>query len=194
MPETELKSEKTHIRLKTIIEILGKPKGHVEKSINMYVDKIKQDPDLIVLNVSISNAEEKDKLWAIFAEIDIVVKGIPKLIGFCFDYMPSSIEIIKPEEFALKASEIQDFMNDLQARLHTVDMIVKQQKNENEFLRRNMNTSIKNIILISLAKNNLDKEHLSKITGIKDEELSIFLKKLVEEKKIKEENNIYSLP
>jgi hypothetical protein len=194
MQETEVKNEKTHIRLKTIIEILGKPKEHVEETLKGYVDKIKQDTDLVVLNVNISNAEEKDKLFAAFAEIEMVVKGIPKLIGFCFDYMPSSVEILKPEEFGMKASTVQDILNDLQARLHAVDMIVKKQKNENDFLRKNMNTSIKNVILVSLASNKLDKEYLSKITGIKDEELNLFLKKLVEEKKIKEENNIYSLP
>ena len=193
MAEVEAKSEKTHVRCRTIIEILGKPKEHVEKTLEMYTDKIRQDPDLIILNVSLSDAEEKDKLWAAFAEIELVVKGIEKLIGFCFDYMPSSIEILKPEEFAMKAATIQDFVNDLQARLHAVDMMVKKQKNENDFLRKNMNIAVRNVILVSLAKSRLDKEHLSKITGIKDEELEIFLKKLIGEKKIKEENNIYSL-
>jgi len=193
MSELEAKSEKTHVRCRTIIEILGKPKEHVEKTMRMYVDKIKQDSELIFLNVNFSDAEEKDKLWAAFVELEMIVKGIPKLIGFCFDYMPSSIEILKPEEFAMKASTIQDFVNDLQARLHTVDMIVKKQKNENDFLKRNMNAAIRNIILMSLAKNELDKEYLSKITGIKENELDIFLKKLIEEKKIREENNIYSL-
>src|SRR3989338_8228415 len=192
MSELEAKSEKTHVRCRTIIEILGKPKEHVEKTMRMYVDKIKQDSELIFLNVNFSDAEEKDKLWAAFVELEMIVKGIPKLIGFCFDYMPSSIEILKPEEFAMKASTIQDFVNDLQARLHTVDMIVKKQKNENDFMKRNMNAAIRNIILMSLAKNELDKEYLSKITGIKENELDIFLKKLIEEKKIKEENNIYS--
>jgi len=194
MPETEVKSEKTHIRCKVIIEILGKPKEHAEKTLKLYVDKIKQDEELAVLNVKFSDAVEKDKLFAIFAEIEMVVKGVPKLIGFCFDYMPSSIDILKPEEFTMEARTINDFINDLQARLHSVDMIVKQQKNENVFLRKNMNTAVRNVILVSLAKNKLDKEHLTKITGIKGEELNIFLKKLVEEKKIKEENNIYSLP
>ena len=193
MSELEAKSEKTHVRCRTIIEILGKPKEHVEKTMRMYVDKIKQDSELIFLNVNFSDAEEKDKLWAAFVELEMIVKGIPKLIGFCFDYMPSSIEILKPEEFAMKASTIQDFVNDLQARLHTVDMIVKKQKNENDFLKRNMNAAIRNIILLSLAKNKLDKEYLSKLTGIKENELDIFLKKLIEEKKIREENNIYSL-
>lgn len=193
MAEVEVKSDKTQIRCKSIIEILGKPKEHVEKTMKMYIDKIKQDPEFIILNTIFSNAEEKEKLWAIFTEIDMIVKGIPKLIGFCFDYMPSSIEILKPEEFTMKYSTIQDFINDLQARLHAVDMVVKKQKNENDFLKRNMNTSVSNIILLSLAKNKLDKDYLSKITGIKEEELELFIKKLIEEKKIKEENNIYSL-
>ena len=193
MPETETKSDKTHIRCRTIVEILGKPKDHVEKTLSVYVEKIRQDPELIVLNTNFSDAEEKDELWAAFVEIEMIAKGVSNLIGFCFDYMPSSIEILKPEEFSMKALTIQDFINDLQARLHAVDMVVKKQKNENDFLRRNMNTAVNNIILLSLAKNELDKEHLSKITGIKEEELSIFLKKLVDEKRIKEENNIYSL-
>ncbi|MBS3102707.1 hypothetical protein J4458_04655 [Candidatus Woesearchaeota archaeon] len=193
MAEAEQKSEKTHIRCRTIIEILGKPKEHVEKTIRAYIDKIKQDRELIVLNATFSDAEEKDKLWAVFAELEMVIKGVDKLIGFCFDYMPSSIEILKPEEFAMKAKTIQDFINDLQARLHAVDMMVKKQRNENEFLRRNMNTSVKNIILISLAKNKLDGEHLSKITGINETELELFLKSLLDEKKIKEEDGVYGL-
>ena len=56
-----------------------------------------------------------------------------------------------------------------------------------------MNTSVKNIILISLAKNKLDGEHLSKITGINETELELFLKSLLDEKKIKEEDGVYGL-
>ena len=142
MQEEKLIAEKMHIRCKIIIEILGKPKEHVEKTLNMYIDKIKNDSDLIVLNSEFSEAAEKDKLWAIFVELDMVIKGIPKLISFCFDYMPSSIEITKPEEFVMKKSTIEDLINDLQARLHGVDMIVKNQKNENEFLKQNLDKAI----------------------------------------------------
>ena len=49
MPEEKLIAEQTHIRCKIIIEILGKPKEHVEKTIRTYVDKIKDDSNLIVL-------------------------------------------------------------------------------------------------------------------------------------------------
>ena len=193
MQEGKIADDKTHLRCKIIIEVLGKPKEHVEKALKMYVDKIKQDSDLIILNEEFADAKEKEGLWATFTELEMVVKGIRKLIAFCFDYMPSSIQILKPESYSLDRSMIEDFVNDLQARLHDVDMIVKKQKNENEFLKKNMNTTVKDLILISLLYGNLDKEKLSKVTGIKSDELQIFLDKMVKDNRIKEENGSYSL-
>ena len=143
-----MKSEKQHIRCRTIIEVLGKPKEHVKKTIKDYVEKIKQDPDLIILKEDFANTKQQDKLWSTFAELEMVIKGIPRLIGFCFDYMPSSLEIIKPDELTLNNRVIANFLNDLQARLHSMDMIIKQLKNENLFLRKNMNMIwIKNLLI-----------------------------------------------
>jgi len=193
MAEEKLIAEQTHIRCKIIIEVLGKPKEHVEKALSMYIDKIKKDSDLIVLNSMFSEIEEKEKLYASFAELDMVVKGIPKLIAFCFDYMPSSIEILKPEEFVMNKSTVENLINDLQARLHNVDMIVKRQSSELEFLRQNLNKSVRNTILLSLASRSLNKENMTKNTGIPDKELDIFLGKLIEENKISKDEDIYSL-
>jgi polysaccharide deacetylase 2 family uncharacterized protein YibQ len=72
-------------------------------------------------------------------------------------------------------------------------MVVKNQKNENDFLKQNLNKSVSNVILISLASGDSDKEQLSKVTGIPDKELEIFLDELTKENKIKEESGIYSL-
>lgn len=190
---SEAISDKTHIRCKVILEVLGKPKEHVEKALKMYVEKIKDDSDLIILKEEFADLQEKEKLWATFAELEMVVKGIPKLIAFCFDYMPSSVQILKPDELNLKRSTIEDFANDLQARLHHVDMIVKKLKNENEFMKKNMHASIKNAIVICLASGKFDKKKLSEITGINDKELKIFLENLIKEDKIKEEDGNYSL-
>ena len=193
MPEEKLIAEQTHIRCRVIIEILGKPKGHVEDSIRDYVEKIKKDSELIVMNADFSEAAEKNKLWAIFVELDMIVKGIPKIIGFCFDYMPSSIEITKPEEFIVKKSTVENLINDLQARLHNVDMIVKKQKNENTFLKKNLSKAASNLILLSLTSGSMDMEKLSRVTGIAEKELEIFLGQLIEEDKIKKEDDIYFL-
>jgi len=193
MQQSEPLSDKTHVRCKVIVEVLGKPKEHVAKSIRQYVEKIKDDSELIVLKTDFAEPKEQEELWSTFADMEMVVKGIPKLIAFCFDYMPSSIQIVKPEELKVQRTTVEDFINDLQARLHQVDMIVKKQKNENDFLRKNMNSSIKNIILLSLASGNLDEENLSKLTGIHDNELKLFLENLINDKKIKEDGGIYSL-
>ena len=193
MPEVNTATEKTHIRCKVIIEVLGKPKEHVEKAIRVYVDRIKEDTDLILLKSDFAEAEEKENLWATFVELEMVVKGVRKLIAFCFDYMPSSIQVLKPESYDLSRSMIEDFMNDMQARLHQVDMIVKKQKNENDFLRTNMNAAVKNSILITLSMGRYEVNTLSKLTGIKDKELKVFLDVLVKEDKVREEKGVYSI-
>ena len=193
MYEAEKQGEHAHIRCRTIIEVLGKPKEHVEKAIKDYIEHIKEDSELVALNEDYSEAEERGKLWSKFVELELVVKGTKKLISFCFEYMPSSIEVLKPEHLIMTNPELSNFLNDLQARLHSVDMVVKQQKAENDFLRLNMHAVLHNAILICLRVSRLNLEQLSQITGVDKKELEIFIEKLVKENKIKKENEIYSL-
>lgn len=187
----EKKSE--HLRCRIILEVLGKPKEHIEKTLRDYVQKIKEDEDLIILNEKFAEPKEKEALWTVFVELEMVIKSIPNLIGFCFDYMPSSVEILKPEEFKLKNRDISNFINDLQAKLHTVDMVAKKLRTENEFLKRNMKKSFENAITILLKLNKMDITEISKFTGINEKDLPGFLDKLIEEKKIKKEEEKYSL-
>lgn len=221
----EDKGQHAHIRCRTIIEVLGKPKEHVENSLREYVAHIREDSELVVLKEEYSEAKEiekhseerqqnkaasrmasneaaaedlqKDKkvynLWSQFVELDLVVKGTQKLISFCFEYMPSSIEIAKPEELSMTSRELSIFLNDLQARLHNVDMVVKQLKAENDFLRLNMNAIIHNAILICLKVSKLSLEQLSQVTGLDKKELEIFVEKLLKDNKIKKEDELYCL-
>ena len=50
MAEAEKQGEHVHIRCRAIIEVLGKPKEHVENSIKEYIEHIKQDSELVILN------------------------------------------------------------------------------------------------------------------------------------------------
>lgn len=193
MAESEKHGEHAHIRCKTIIEVLGKPKEYVESALKQYIEHIKEDSGLVILNEDYSEVKEQGNLWSKFVELDLVIKGTAKLIGFCFEYMPSSIEIDKPEQLILSNSELSGFINDLQARLHNVDMVVKQLNAENNFLKQNMNAVIHNTILMCLKINNFSLEQLSQITGIDRKELGIFIEKLLKENKIKKEDDIYTL-
>ena len=107
--------------------------------------------------------------------------------------MPSSLEIIKPHDFLMTNHEIAGFINDLQARLHNVDMVVKELKGENSFLKINMQKLIKNLVRVCLSVKKMDFKELSKATGIHEKELKEYIDKLVEEKLIKKENEIYSI-
>lgn len=193
MVEAEIRGANTHIRCNIIIEVLGKPKEHVEDSLKQYIEHIKEDSELVVISEEYSEIKEQSNLWSKFVELELVVKGTNKLISFCFEYMPSSIEVVKPEQLILTNNELSGFFNDLQARLHNVDMVVKQLKSENDFLKLNMNAIIHNAILICLKVSKLSLEQLSKVTGVEKKELEIFIEKLLQEKKIKKENNLYIL-
>ena len=191
--EGTAQGKNAHIKCRTIIEVLGKPKEHVEKVIREYVDNMKKDNELVVLNEEYSEAKEQGSLWGNFVELDLVIKGTSKLITFCFEYMPSSLEVLKPEQVILTNPEISNFLNDLQARLHNVDMIVKQSKAENDFLKHNLNALLHNSILICLKVSNMSMDQLSKVTGVDMKELETFVEKLLKENKIKKEGGVYSL-
>ena len=193
MVESEKQGEHSHIRCRTIIEVLGKPKEHVENAIREYIEHIKQDSELVILNEDYSETKEHGKLCSKFVELDLVIKGTKKLISFCFEYMPSSIEVLKPEQLIMSSPELSNFLNDLQARLHNVDMIVKQLKAENDFVKQNMNAILHNAILICLKVSHLNLEQLSQITGVEKKELEIFVEKMLKENKIKKENEAYVL-
>ncbi len=183
----------TGVRFRTILEVLGKPKEHIETAIKEYVKKIKDDSEYIILKESYSESSPQGQLWSIYAELEIVARDVTKLIGFCFEYMPSSVEIIKPDQFALEHHIVTGFLNDLQSRLHNVDMVVKKLKAENDLLRRNLKSALENIITVLLKMNPMNIDELSIYTGINKEELQNLLEKMQTENKIKVENNNYKL-
>ncbi len=186
--------EKNYIRFKTIIEVLGKPKEHVEQALKGYLSQIKDDSSLMVVSESMAEAKQQDNMFTIFAELEMVVKNLPTLASFCFDYMPSSVEIIKPEKLDIKNNQLSNFFNDLQAKLHNVDLIAKRLKNENDFLKKNLKTSLKNVILVVIAtKKEISKDELSGLAGIELSEIDTFLQELLKEGKIKKEDSLYRL-
>lgn len=183
------------ILFRALIEVLGKPKEHVEKSLKGYVEKLKQDKKYQVISEDYAETKKRDKeeLWATFAELEIKATDIDDLIGFCFDYMPSSIEVIEPNELGLSNVNISHFLSNLQARLHQVDMVAKQVKLENDHLRKTASALLKNYLQVLLAKNNLTSDQLSKLTGVNKDKLEDFLDKLIDEGKIELKGGIYKI-
>ncbi len=183
------------IHVRAIIEVLGKPKEYVEKAIREYLEKIRQDKNFSVVLADVADTQpQEDGLFVTFAELELKMKNMPVLMGFCFDYMPSVIEILEPEKLVLADTDLTKFINDLQARLHQVDMVAKQAVTESGFLKKNLHNLMKNYVTVILANAGaLTSEQLSKLTGMAKDSLEDFLDTLVDEKVIKMEGETYLL-
>lgn len=127
------------IKTKVIIEVIGSPKEHIEKALGMILNKIKEEKYLEVIKaVSFEAKPLKDKIYTTFAETEVHFNDMKGLVDFCFNYMPSSIEIIEPTELIMSAKETNDMLNDVLAGLHKYEMVMKNLHAQNILMKRNM--------------------------------------------------------
>ena len=179
---------------RAVIEVLGKPKEHVEKAMQEYIGNLKKDERFKIIREDFAELKQQENdLWATFTELEMEVKEIKDVVSFCFEYMPSLIEIIEPDKITLTDKDFSDFFNDLQARLHQVDMIAKQVKLESEHSGMSLTKLLRNYLMMLLNERDLTLEELSKFTGIKDELLGDYLDKLIDQKILGMEKGVYHL-
>jgi len=124
-----------------IIEIMGSPKEHVDETIRQVIEELEKRGEIKILNKNVAEAknvndEKLKRFFTSFVEVDIETESIESLIGICFDFMPSSVEIIEPTEFRLKSTQIDDTLNDLLDKLHKFSMAVRNMHAENLMLKK----------------------------------------------------------
>lgn len=175
------------------MEIVGKPKEHVEAAFKEYLGKLKSDKRYTIINEELAEIQPlpENEMWSTFAELEVKTEEVKNITAFCFDYMPSQLEIIEPIEVVFSDVMLSETFSDFQARLHSVDMVAKQVKLENEHLIRNMNLLLRNYILILLTHNRLTSEQLSRFTGVHKDKIGDFLDKLIDEKKVDLKDGVY---
>jgi len=126
------------IKAKIIIELLGKPKEHIEETMNKVLDELKDRKDVEILNKEVSEAKELEKFFSIFSELEIKFENISTLLGVCFDFMPSSVEIISPNDLTFESKKMDDFLNDLLAKLHQESMALRNLHAENVLMKQKL--------------------------------------------------------
>ena len=130
---------KDKIVTRMIVEIMGAPKNHVEDTMKMVVEKFKAEPGLKVVKEKTADCREtENKLWATFSEIEFEADNIQKIAGICFDYMPSSIEILEPAGLDMDMAMLADMFNEVLAKLHGYAMHAKKLEAENKLLNARM--------------------------------------------------------
>ena len=188
-------------RCNVLIELVGKPKEHIEKTMQGYVEKIMKEEDMEVIESSIAELKEfetgakeegmvKD-MWSTFSELDIMIKNMPALTQLCLNYMPASVEIIEPEKITYTREDLSIFFNDLQARLHQLDLIAKQMKSEAMFLRKGVSALLGNFIRVLLSRQVLDLKQLCGLTGANEKIIGDFMDKMTDDGKVVLEDGKY---
>lgn len=127
----------TKITVQLIIELAGFPKEHVEETMQRMVENIKQQ--YAVEDAAIQEVQQVKELWSTFVEIKMRFDDLGHLTLFCFDYMPSSVDILEPVKFNLESQELNALFNDLMGKIHHYDMLLKNFKINNEMLKRKLN-------------------------------------------------------
>jgi len=191
--EIKEKVDEGRILTRIIIEIVGKPKEHIEKALKVVVEKIKEEKDIEIVEEQIFNAEKQEEMFNVFAELGILFNNMQTLIEFCFDFMPSSIEILDPEKLSFDSNKFAGLVNDLLAKLHQMNLNLVQNNAEKKTLKQNMLNMLKNTVMILLSIKSMQLEQLSKSSGVNEKDLKSLLDSMVEEKTIDFKEGVYSL-
>jgi hypothetical protein len=179
------KVEKGYIYARIVIELLGAPKEHIEETFRLVLKRLKEEKGVEVLSGDVHEAKPQGKLFSTFAELDVLLRDFPALTKVCFDYLPSSVEIVEPQSFRQTALEVSNFVNDMVTYLHEVDMRLKDANAANILLEQNSSNLLKNIVHLVLKKGSATTEQLGADIGIPSSQLEPFLTQYEKEGLIK---------
>ncbi|MCK4670379.1 MAG: hypothetical protein KAT43_04180 [Nanoarchaeota archaeon] len=181
--------DKGGLQCRLICEILGGPKEHVERSIKALVDRTKEMPpqNAVLLDSKIFPIKPQDKLFSTFAELEILFKKHKSLLDFCYTFLPSSVEVIEPQEVKIKNDFFSAWLNELQSRLHTTDRIAKEGNALKKLLTERMARIIRYNLLSHLRAGPKTREELWDLIGIDKESFDKYIQFLTEIGEVEED-------
>lgn len=192
----EEKISKGFIHFSAILEIVGKPKEHVDETFATFISQMKKSIKFDIVKDTVHEAiavDGSENLFSSFAEIEVLAKNMGALYDFCFECMPASVEILAPSELKLKPNQASAAVNDLIGRIHNLDMQSKQLTQQINLYSANLRIMIENAIVIYLAAKPRRLEEISAVVGVAPAQIPTFLNDLITKGKISETNGIYGI-
>lgn len=110
-----------------MLEVLGKPPEYIETTIEKIVEEIGKQEEVKLIRKNLADAKplkDNSNLFTSFTEIEIETNLI-KLMALIFNFMPSHVEILEPENLEIKNFDMNLVCNELVRRLHQYDEIAK---------------------------------------------------------------------
>ncbi len=186
---------KSGIHCRMIIEMVGAPEQHVIDTLKLVLKTLREEEKGIeVLDGKVHKPRRQGEFFSTFAELEVIFEDLPMIGAVCFAYMPSSIEIIEPRDFRLKAGEATEFVNGILGSLHDVDARFKNVNAANKVLEENSMALLKNVVILSLRAGGKSAAELAANAGIPENQLAPFLERFTREGMLKKNGDKYTLP
>ena len=186
--------ENQRILFRAIIEVLGKPKEHVDELLREHVSTIKEQSRYEIAKENFAEPESQgDDVFSAFCELEIWANDTPALVEFCFDFLPSSIEVIEPDVIVYSTTELMHILNDMVARLLNVEREAKTSALKQSILEQNGMHLLKNCVKLSLRDQHLTVDALSSLIEIPEKDLKIFLESFVKQGIIQKNGDKYTV-
>lgn len=183
-------TDATPIVARFIIEMLGAPKEYIESTLRKYIEKLESE-GVRIKKKDFAEAAPQGSLFSCFVELTIEFPRIESVVAFCFDSMPSSVEILDPDMLQFKAFDFSNAINDLLARLHQVEMQLKNANGRIELLDRNALELLRNFISHVVAARPMSPEEIGPVVGVAVKDINPFLDKMVEENRLSAKDGRY---
>jgi len=185
-------AEAEKVIARIVLNVAGKPREHVEKSMALVIENIEKEKDIKVLKKKLLKPQKKDDLYfSAVTELEISFADASYLMGFCLDYMPSSVEIVEPDGLSFETLEMTGLLNDMLTKLHYVNVSYGEMKAENDHLKQNGEHLLKNIIMLSIRDKPKTIEGIAGDVGISPKELLPFVEKFVKDGRIEKKGELY---
>ena len=150
-----MEDDRPKIEASFIIEMMGKPAEHLSDTLRRLIEKLGTEKGVNIVGRKIHEPKEveqnneqikidekiKDKIknglkgegkmevlsdiFTTFAEVDAEFDSLESLLFIAFNYMPSHIQITKPENFFIRNEDLDVLLTNIILRLHRYDEIAK---------------------------------------------------------------------
>ena len=134
-------NETKKVNAMIIIEVIGKPAEHLNKTLENLIKQINEEKGVIVKNKKINEPQllkDQKEFYTNFAEVEVEVEEILFLAMLMFKYMPAHIEILSPENIILSNNGLNDILNELTRRLHGYDEVARVIQSEKAILEKKL--------------------------------------------------------
>lgn len=136
-----MSSENTKINAEIIVEVLGRPKEHLVKTLEGLIDQMDKEKGVKVEGKKIHEpnpVKDKDDFFSSYAQIELELEEMIHLILILFKYMPSNIEVTYPEKVLLKNMDMSEMFNEITRRLHKYDEVARIMEAEKKILENKL--------------------------------------------------------